>query len=153
VDKLALREASVEEIAEPLPQIVRVPQRPLRIGAVGLDVGLMVGSSPDTFWRPPPNSTRPAKSLLFLAELPPLAGWLLALGMAASAVAAPPSTTAMAVASSNIIFLDTLPPELVEEGGQEAPSCTLTRSRVATLGTQPTLSVRSAYRPNVLVFY
>jgi hypothetical protein len=43
VDELALREASLEEPAEPLPQEVRVPQRPLRIGAVSLDVGLMVG--------------------------------------------------------------------------------------------------------------
>ena len=38
-------------------------------------------------WRPPPISTRPAKSLL-LPELPLAAESLLALGLAASAVAA-----------------------------------------------------------------
>jgi hypothetical protein len=43
MDELALREASIEEFAEPLPQVVHVPQRPLRVGAVSLDVGLMVG--------------------------------------------------------------------------------------------------------------
>ena len=43
MDELALREASIEEIAEPLPQVVGVPQRPLRVGAVSLDIGLMVG--------------------------------------------------------------------------------------------------------------
>jgi hypothetical protein len=78
-----------------------------------------------------------------LAESLPL--WL-----AASAVAAALSTTATAVATSNnIFFFDTLPPDLVE-GGQEAPSCALTRRRLATLRTQPTLSVGSAYRPNEL---
>jgi hypothetical protein len=86
-------------------------------------------------------------------ELPLLPGLPLAeslpLWLAASAVAAALSTTATAVATSNNIFFDTLPPDLVE-GGQEAPSCTLTRRRLATLRTQPTLSVGSAYRPNEL---
>ena len=88
--------------------------------------------------------------LVVLAELPLVAEWLLALGLAASAVAAAPSTTATAVATSTIIFFfDTLPPDLVK-GGQEAPSCTLTRRLLATLRTQSTISVGSAYRPNEL---
>jgi hypothetical protein len=63
-------------------------------------------------FRPPPISTRPEKSLLFLAELPLVAEWLLAFGLAASAVAAALSTTATTVASSTIIFFDTLSPDL-----------------------------------------
>jgi len=43
VDELALGEAGVEERTEPFPQIVRLPQRPLGVGAVRFDVGLMVG--------------------------------------------------------------------------------------------------------------
>src|SRR5918995_1683908 len=62
------------------------------------------------------------------------------------------STMTKTDATSNITFFDTLPPDLVE-GGQEAPSRTLTRRQLATLGTQPTLSVGSAYRPDELALY
>jgi hypothetical protein len=43
VDELAPGEASVQKRGEPLPQVVGVPQRPLGVGAVRLDVRLMVG--------------------------------------------------------------------------------------------------------------
>ncbi len=50
-----------QERTEPFPQIVRVPQRPLGVGAVRFDVGLMVcftdlvkGTSPET-QRPTPG--------------------------------------------------------------------------------------------------
>jgi hypothetical protein len=43
VDELALGEAGVEEFSQPLPHIVCVPQRSFWVGAVRLDIGLMVG--------------------------------------------------------------------------------------------------------------